>query len=223
MNRIYYYLQTLNIKIEKLLRRKMDEAAYTKFKTEHGKELSTAEVFNILRDLEKVIYGEMKLSEYVDKRGTIYLDERIQPLLKKERPKNEPVENHGVFERRYKTTKIENQNIRIEPQELLSSTKRSSSHYKTGIILCIIALLGVGGCFMWNTNKKQDSNELYNSRTFATTPQKGNVFVCTSETATKYHNNLKCRGLLSCSDEIKEVELTEAEDMGYEECYYCYH
>ena len=90
MNRIYYYLQTLNIKIDKMLRRRMDEAAYTKFKTEHGKELSSVEIFNILRDLDKVMYGEMKLSEYVDKRGTVYLDEKIQPLFVKERPKQEP-------------------------------------------------------------------------------------------------------------------------------------
>ena len=47
MRSIYYYIQTLNVKIDKMLRHKMDEAAYTKFKTEHGKELSTAEILYI--------------------------------------------------------------------------------------------------------------------------------------------------------------------------------
>lgn len=102
MNRIYYYIQTLNVKIDKMLRRKMDEAAYTKFKTEHGKELSTAEIFNILRDLDKVMHGEMKLSEYVDKLGAVYLDEKIQPLFVKERVKREPEDSHGLVERRFK-------------------------------------------------------------------------------------------------------------------------
>lgn len=100
MKRLYYYLQTLNLKLEKILRNRMDEAAYTKFKTEHGKELSTAEIFNILRDLDKVKHGEMKLSEYVNKRGTVYLDEKIQPLFVEERP--EPEESHGLIDRRYK-------------------------------------------------------------------------------------------------------------------------
>lgn len=102
MKRLYYYLQTLNLKLDKILRNRMDEAAYLKFKTEHGKELSTAEIFTILRDLDKVMHGEMKLSEYVEKRGTVYLDEKIQPLFVKERLKQGPEDSTGLIDRRYK-------------------------------------------------------------------------------------------------------------------------
>lgn len=102
MKRIYYYLQVLNLKLDKLLHSRMDEAAYLKFKTEHGKELTPAQVFTILRDIDKVMHGEMKMSEYVEKRGTVYLDEKIQPLFVKERQKREPEESDGLFDRRFK-------------------------------------------------------------------------------------------------------------------------
>lgn len=230
MKRVYYYLQTLNIKIDKMLRRKMDEAAYTKFKTEHGKELSTAEIFNILRDLDKVMYGEMKLSEYVEKRGTVYLDEKIQPLFVKERQKKDSEESHGLIDRRFKVKmdqKINQSNVSDkknvktfttdELREIaLNSSKKRSSIPIWLITLAFIALIGVVLFLVAKPQQhtQKEVNSLYKKS--AVMPQNGNVFVCTSETSTKYHNNLRCRGLKSCSAEIVEKDLTNAEDMGYE-------
>lgn len=241
MKRLYYYLQTLNIKLDKMLRGRMDEASYTKFKTEHGKELSTAEIFNILRDLDKVKHGEMKLSEYVNKRGTVYLDEKIQPLFVEEIPEPEPEESHGLVERRFKimTDQKTNQsnasgkqNIKTfttgELREIaLNSSKKRSSIPVWLIALAVTVLIGV--CLFLvavpHQHTQQEFNPLYNknNKVSTSTPQKGNVFLCTSETSTKYHNNLRCRGLKACSAEIVEEELTNAEDMGYEKCRYCYH
>lgn len=219
-----------------MLRRKMDEAAYTKFKTEHGKELSTAEIFNILRDLDKVMHGEMKLSEYVDKRGTVYLDEKIQPLFVKERQKKDSEESHGLIDRRFKVktdqktnqsyVSGENSNKSFTIDELreiaLNSSKKRSSIPIWLITLAFIALIGVVLFLVAvpQQHTQEEVNSLY--KKFAVTPQNGNVFVCTSETSTKYHNNLRCRGLKSCSAEIVEEDLTNAEDMGYEKCRYCY-
>ena len=240
MNNIYYYIQTLNVKIDKMLRRKMDEAAYTKFKTEHGKELSTAEIFNILRDLDKVMHGEMKLSEYVDKRGTVYLDEKIQPLFVKERQKQEPERSHGLIDRRYRIKMDQKTNLSNVPGEnynksftidelreiALKNSKKRSSIPIWSIILVVILLIGVGlfligeGIAVTQQHTQKEVNSLYDKS--AVTPQKGNVFVCTSETSTKYHNDLRCQGLKACSAEIEEVGMTEAVDMGYEKCGWCY-
>lgn len=99
-------------------------------------------------------------------------------------------------------------------------------HNKKQILLIVIlALIVFFNLIMLVSGiSKNIINKVYNStaNTFASTPQKGIVFVCTSETSTKYHKNLRCRGLKSCSAEIVEEDLTNAEDMGYEKCRYCY-
>lgn len=48
------------------------------------------------------------------------------------------------------------------------------------------------------------------------------VFVCTSSGATKYHSDTDCPGLNSCSDDLEELYVPEAEYKGYEPCKRCY-
>ena len=109
---------------------------------------------------------------------------------------------------------------------LNSSKKRSKIKFWL-IVLAILFVISVGlffigkGIAVTQQHTTPQANSLYNIS--ASTPQKGNVFVCTSENSTKYHNNIRCRGLKSCSAEIVEEELINAEDMGYEKCRYCYH
>ena len=48
------------------------------------------------------------------------------------------------------------------------------------------------------------------------------VWICLGPSATKYHTNPKCKGLHSCSKEIKKVTRSYAEDkLGRTLCGYC--
>ena len=59
-----------------------------RYKHKQGIKLNQAEEMTLLMDVDNVIYGEMKLSEYIEKWGTIYVDEKFQKLFIKERPKH---------------------------------------------------------------------------------------------------------------------------------------
>lgn len=48
------------------------------------------------------------------------------------------------------------------------------------------------------------------------------VYICTGESATKYHCNEDCAGLSGCSGEIEEISEDEAIDMGRTQCHICY-
>ena len=54
------------------------------------------------------------------------------------------------------------------------------------------------------------------------TAQADNVYICTGRSATKYHKVKNCRGLNSCSGEVKAVTETSAKDNGREKCLICY-
>ena len=44
------------------------------------------------------------------------------------------------------------------------------------------------------------------------------VYVCDSQSATKYHLTKECRGLGSCKHEIKKVSVESAKKSGYTHC-----
>ena len=48
------------------------------------------------------------------------------------------------------------------------------------------------------------------------------VFICTGPKSECYHKTRSCRGLKSCSKEIKEVTLAEAKRMNRRPCGFCY-
>lgn len=81
MNKLLYLLYRLHARIGSLISKKISEEDVVKYKLQHDKPLSLAEQFRILQDVEKVCKGELKLSEYIEKRGTAYVDEKFWPLL----------------------------------------------------------------------------------------------------------------------------------------------
>lgn len=48
------------------------------------------------------------------------------------------------------------------------------------------------------------------------------VYICTGKNAYRYHNNIECRGLNQCSDEIKKVTLEYAKKKKRTPCKICY-
>ena len=54
------------------------------------------------------------------------------------------------------------------------------------------------------------------------TAQADNVYICTGHSATKYHKVKNCRGLNSCSGEVKAVTEATAKNNGREKCLICY-
>lgn len=50
----------------------------------------------------------------------------------------------------------------------------------------------------------------------------GMVYICTGPQSKRYHKTPDCRGLRSCSKEIKEVTLEYAKKIGRTPCGYCY-
>ena len=49
----------------------------------------------------------------------------------------------------------------------------------------------------------------------------GRVYICTGPQAKSYHKNKECYGLQSCSADVAEITLDEAEDQGRHPCRYC--
>jgi hypothetical protein len=49
------------------------------------------------------------------------------------------------------------------------------------------------------------------------------VYICTGPKSTKYHITSQCRGLKSCSGEVKKVTLKKAKELGKKSpCGWCY-
>ncbi|MCQ2311595.1 MAG: hypothetical protein MJZ64_07605 [Paludibacteraceae bacterium] len=48
------------------------------------------------------------------------------------------------------------------------------------------------------------------------------VYICTGPQSKCYHKKKHCRGLRSCSGDIKQITLDEAQHMHRRECHYCY-
>lgn len=46
----------------------------------------------------------------------------------------------------------------------------------------------------------------------------GDVYICVSKTASKYHYSESCRGLGACKHTISKVSLSEAKKSGYSLC-----
>lgn len=53
---------------------------------------------------------------------------------------------------------------------------------------------------------------------FSIVNDKGNVYICVSKTAHKYHYREDCRGLNNCKHTISKVSLKEAKNAGYTIC-----
>lgn len=51
-----------------------------------------------------------------------------------------------------------------------------------------------------------------------TTLTAGDVYICVSKTASKYHYSQDCKGLSRCSHTISKVSLTDAKTRGYTLC-----
>jgi len=58
------------------------------YKIKHNLIVNDAEYELLMLYVDRVVHGEMKLSEYVDKFGSAYVDEKFWPLFKKEREHN---------------------------------------------------------------------------------------------------------------------------------------
>lgn len=86
MNRLWYYIYDVYTAIGKWLGRKYGTDSVIRYKINHRINLNMAENLTILRDVDRVIYGEMRLSEYINKWGTIHVDEKFQDLFVKDRP-----------------------------------------------------------------------------------------------------------------------------------------
>ncbi len=70
------------------------------------------------------------------------------------------------------------------------------------LLLTFMLMLGGGGI--------SETNETY-------------VYICTGPKSSKYHNTDKCRGLKSCSGEVKKVTLKKAKEMGKDSpCNWCH-
>lgn len=105
---ILFPLFRFNALLGQLISKRIDHVKYIRYLHANGKSLSSAQQFEVLRDIEKVRHAEMKLSEYVDKWGTMYLDEKIWPSFIVEREdvlKKEP-ESGSIFSRLFKPTFI---------------------------------------------------------------------------------------------------------------------
>lgn len=88
MNKIIYYIYRLyQIMGDYILHQGVKESV-VRYKYKHGKEFTMAERMTVLADVDKVLYGEMLLSEYVEKWGTVYVDDKFQKPFIVERPKN---------------------------------------------------------------------------------------------------------------------------------------
>lgn len=50
----------------------------------------------------------------------------------------------------------------------------------------------------------------------------GTVYICTGPQSKRHHKTADCRGLRSCSKDIKKVTLEYARKIGRTPCGYCY-
>lgn len=48
------------------------------------------------------------------------------------------------------------------------------------------------------------------------------VYICTGPKSECYHKKKDCRGLKSCSKEVKAVPLSKAKEIGRRACGYCW-
>ena len=48
------------------------------------------------------------------------------------------------------------------------------------------------------------------------------VYICTGPQSKRYHLTSNCRGLGSCSGEIKRVTVTQAQQLGRTPCKWCF-
>lgn len=57
---------------------------------------------------------------------------------------------------------------------------------------------------------------------FAANENNTTVYICTGPQSKRYHKTADCRGLRSCSKEIRKVTLEYAKKIGRTPCGYCY-
>ena len=65
-------------------------------------------------------------------------------------------------------------------------------------------------------------NENTNIKNVSKQTKVNTVFICTGPQSKRYHRTTYCRGLESCSDDIEEIDVSEAKDRGRTPCRICY-
>ena len=95
MNPLTYFFYTIHVKIGQFFTERIDREYIIQYKVKRKIKLNQAEFFQILQDVDRVIYEDMKLSEYIQKYGVYLVDEKFGPLLKRKRKQIEPF---NIFE-----------------------------------------------------------------------------------------------------------------------------
>ena len=93
--------------------------------------------------------------------------------------------------------------------------KDSDRFFRNGcIFLAIIAALIIWGKY---STKKSDNHGFFSGNS-----GEKKVWICTGPYSKRYHRDLDCKGLQSCSGDTKLVTISDAEEMGRTPCGYCY-
>ena len=85
MNILYLKLYNIHKLLDNFFENKIGLEKVIRYKIDHNIKLSQSEDFRILQDVDKTIHGEMNLSECIRRWGTLYVDEKFMPLLRRER------------------------------------------------------------------------------------------------------------------------------------------
>lgn len=97
------------------------------------------------------------------------------------------------------------------------------------LLMCFVGLWTASANNRVAETEKQENRKDYVSQQTSVDPinlssnaQSNYVWICLGPSATKYHTNPKCKGLHSCSKEIKKVTKEYAENkLGRTLCGYC--
>ena len=78
-----------------------------------------------------------------------------------------------------------------------------------GLIPVAVAVVAVVAVGIWAKSRRH-------------VPKEERVWICTGPQSKRYHNDIECKGLDSCSGDTKYITITQAQDMGRTPCPYCY-
>lgn len=122
----------------------------------------------------------------------------------------------------YEAARVENSSIYITTIERYKKLPMHKwyGHKIDWIILAFVVsvLLIAFGILFALKSRQNSSNEI--SPVYS--PVKNQVYICTGPQAKSYHKNKECYGLQSCSADVEEITLHEAEDQGRHPCRYCW-
>lgn len=100
-----------------------------------------------------------------------------------------------------------------------------------GCIVFYFLLVAIPMAFVFTTRSCQEKHNPYNSNEQINTLKNQEmhkkrilniVYICTGPQSKRYHRTSYCRGLDSCSDDIEEIDVSEAKDRGRTPCGICY-